>query len=200
MLPSDDWSPSHPGMRMVDDWAGTVRSVSPVNPNFMYDSDLSNQKHCGKLPGQSAAIVAERTVRFIDRAVAAADPFLAMLWFHEPHVPLQATKEYKALYDHLPDSEYLAEQKTYWAMLSAVDAAVGKVRENLRDNKVENDTIVMLLSDNGPDRGTGGSTGHLDGQKFQTLEGGIRARYSLSLSLPPPLCSNSMHLGVLLLS
>lgn len=57
----------------------TVRSVSPVNPPYMYDSDLCNMKHCGEVAGQSSMIMARRTNRLVDRAVAAGEPFLAQV-------------------------------------------------------------------------------------------------------------------------
>ena len=48
---------AHPGHSGFDDWLATVRSVDMVNPGFMYDSSIDDQKVCGDIPGASAQIM-----------------------------------------------------------------------------------------------------------------------------------------------
>jgi arylsulfatase A-like enzyme len=72
-------------------------------------------------------------------------PFFLYLAFNAPHTPLQATR---ADYDALPG---IANHtlRVYAAMIRALDRGVGQVLDSLRANGLENDTLVMFVSDNG---------------------------------------------------
>jgi arylsulfatase A-like enzyme len=60
-------------------------------------------------------------------------------------------------------------------MLSAMDDAVGTVLAKLRERRLEEDTLIFFISDNGgPTRQTTSGNGPLRGFKAQTWEGGIR--------------------------
>lgn len=60
------------------------------------------------------------------------------------------------------------------ACVSAMDEGVGKVLAALKRNQLEQDTLVLFTSDNGPLLGAGGSVGELRGGKHSLWEGGIR--------------------------
>src|SRR5262249_26108022 len=69
-------------------------------------------------------------------------------------------------------------RRTYAAMLAAMDEAVGKVLDKLRAEKLEEQTLVFFISDNGgptmPGTTINGSINTpLRGSKRTTLEGGI---------------------------
>ena len=163
---------SHPGNCGFDEWTATVRSVDMVNPEYVYDSNVDNHRVCGEVPGQSAQIMMARAQSFIRASVAVERPFFAAVWFHEPHVPIQATQKHLDLY---PASLHgNSKKRTYWACLSAMDEAIGDLRAELRSLGVERNTIVWFMSDNGPDRNMVGSTGGLRGRKFTAWEGGLR--------------------------
>lgn len=69
-------------------------------------------------------------------------------------------------------------RQTYWASLTSMDAAIGLMRQGLRDLGAFDNTVFLFMSDNGPDRHRLGSTQAfgetLSGIKFETREGGIR--------------------------
>jgi arylsulfatase A-like enzyme len=75
------------------------------------------------------------------------------------------------------------QQKNYAAMVSLLDAQVGKINELLKKLKLDKNTIVMFMSDNGPQgKGEGGyeqelfrSNAGLRGIKRALYEGGIRS-------------------------
>jgi arylsulfatase A-like enzyme len=72
-------------------------------------------------------------------------PFFMYLAFNAPHTPLQALK---SDYDALPSIKD-HRLRVYAAMIRALDRDVGKVLNALRQNGLENDTLVIFTSDNG---------------------------------------------------
>jgi arylsulfatase A-like enzyme len=81
------------------------------------------------------------------RAIAANRnrPFFLYLAFNAPHTPLQALRED---YDALPQIEDHT-LRVYAAMIRALDRGVGRVLAALRENGLEENTLVLFTSDNG---------------------------------------------------
>jgi arylsulfatase A-like enzyme len=102
-------------------------------------------------------------------------PFFMYLAYNAPHSPLQATK---ADYDALPQigSHSL---RVYAAMIRNLDRNIGRVLDALREQGLENDTLVIFTSDNG-----GANYLGLDdlnkpyrGWKATFFEGGLRVPF-----------------------
>ncbi len=108
-------------------------------------------------------------VSFIDRHKE--KPFFLYLAFNAVHSPLQAIDKYLKRFSSIKDEK----RRTFAAMQSAMDDAIGEVLTSLRKNKLENDTLVYFISDNGgPTASTTSSNVPLRGFKAQVYEGGIR--------------------------
>ncbi len=130
---------------------------------------------------------AKNAVRFIrenkDR------PFFVNIWIHEPHTPHVPSKESMEKWKHLDE-----QKQVYSAVITDGDNDVGKVLDALKETGVENNTIVIFSSDNGPewtgekksvstDKTTNvrgydtyysvGSTGGLRGKKRSLFGGGV---------------------------
>jgi uncharacterized sulfatase len=72
-------------------------------------------------------------------------PFFLYLAHWAPHTPLQATRaDYEAL-SHIGDHRL----RVYAAMIRALDRGVGRVLDALRENGLEENTLVLFTSDNG---------------------------------------------------
>lgn len=126
-------------------------------------------------------LIGERAVSFVRSAAADDAPFFLYVPFNAPHYPMHAPQEYK---DRFPDLSW--DRQIMAAMISAMDDAVGAIMGELKANGLDQDTVCLFMTDNGPSRemrnwldGTldpyyGGSAGGLKGHKFSLFEGGIR--------------------------
>ena len=97
------------------------------------------------------------------------------LAYNAPHTPLQATEEYLSRFPNIKDKK----RKTYAAMVSAVDDGVGRVLETLRENGLDENTIIVFLSDNGGAHNNASDNGQLRGLKGDLFEGGIRVPFAI---------------------
>ncbi|MEM8681724.1 MAG: sulfatase-like hydrolase/transferase, partial [Planctomycetota bacterium] len=109
-----------------------------------------------------------RTQAAVDFIKANRDqPFFIYLAHTMPHVPLFAS----------PEFEETSQRGPYGDVVEEIDSGVGRILETLAELELDERTLVIFTSDNGPwhlDRGRGGSAGPLRGYKFQTYEGGVR--------------------------
>ena len=104
-------------------------------------------------------------------------PFFLYLAYYAPHTPLQATREdYEAL-AHIPDHR----MRVYAAMIRGLDRGVGRVLEALRENGLEENTLVFFTSDNGGAHyiGLPEVNRPYRGWKITFFEGGIHVPYFL---------------------
>ena len=119
--------------------------------------------------GDDSRVIVDRAVPFIRDAVKAGTPFLAVIWFHTPHLPVVADKAHRDMYKDLPVKEQL-----YYGCITAMDEQVARLHEELEKLGVRDNTMFWFSSDNGPENGTPGSAGPYRGRKRSLYEGGVR--------------------------
>lgn len=104
------------------------------------------------------------------------EPFFVYVPFSAPHTPFQATKEYYDQYAHIASPE----KRIYYAMIHALDDAVGMITKQLEELDLDENTLVIFLSDNGGATYTGAADNSpLKGGKFTNFEGGINVPFMM---------------------
>ncbi len=120
------------------------------------------------------------TDEFSDEAVSFIErnkdkPFFLYLSYNAPHAPLQATPKYLNRFKDIPNER----RRTYAAMVSALDDGVGQVLNTLQSLKLEENTLVFFLSDNGgPENDNASNNGILREGKSSVYEGGFRVPFA----------------------
>jgi len=102
-------------------------------------------------------------------------PFFMYLAYNAPHTPLQATREdYDAL-SFIPDHT----MRVYAAMIRSLDRNIGRVLQSLKDQGVDDNTLVIFTSDNGGAHyiGVDGINSPYRGWKATFFEGGIHVPF-----------------------
>ena len=85
----------------------------------------------------------DKAVDFISKH--AKDPFFVYLAYNAPHAGLSAPKRYLDRTTHIANPE----RSIYGAMIIAVDDGLGRIWKTLEEQGIEDNTIVIFLSDNG---------------------------------------------------
>jgi len=136
-------------------------------------------------------LIAEEALKFLrtnkDR------PFFLYVPFTIPHVSLQVPEDSLAQYKgQWPDPAYdgqrgyvphASPRACYAGMVSHMDKDVGRITALLKELGLEEDTLVIFSSDNGPtnaggsDAGFFGGAGPFHGLKGSVWEGGIRVPF-----------------------
>ncbi|QDT62472.1 Arylsulfatase [Stieleria bergensis] len=105
------------------------------------------------------------TIRFITRNKD--KPFFVYLAHNTPHIPLHASEKFIGS----------SKRGIYGDTIQELDWSTGEILRSLKELGLDNDTLVIFTSDNGPNTGKGGSAGPLKGGKGSTLEGGVRVPF-----------------------
>ena len=156
-------------------WYATQNNAAPShkNPrNFVRNGDQVGQQE-----GFSCQLVADEAIKWLEERDE-SKPFFQFVCFHEPHEPVASPEE---LIKQYPDAKKKGEAD-YYANVTNMDAAVGRIMNALKEMKIDRKTMVLFTSDNGPETlkryqrawKSHGSPGPLRGMKLHLYEAGIR--------------------------
>jgi len=125
-----------------------------------------------RLRGDTSGLTVDRALRFIDASVASKQPFFCVVWFHAPHLPVVAGAADQETYA----AEKRNRHRHYLGCITALDRALGRLRNRLAERDITDDTMLWYCADNGPEgrAKAPGSSGGLRGRKRDLYEGGIR--------------------------
>ena len=166
-----------PGDHGFDHWFSTQNNAGPSHENPK--NFVRNGTAVGGMKGFSCQLVAEEAISWLQRERETASPFFLFVCFHEPHEPVASPSELVASYAKAAKDD---DQAQYFANVTNMDLAVGRLMKALDDLGKADNTIVFFTSDNGPEtlnrykgaRRSYGSALPLRAMKLWLYEGGIR--------------------------
>ncbi len=164
-------------------------SDGPMPPDYGYD-EFGAFNLPSEAPEQmKTSAAAPRAADFIRRHKDR--PFFINVWLHETHTPHYPLEQYLKQFDTLDE-----QRQVYAAVVAEGDAGVGLILDTLRELGLDENTLVVFSSDNGPewtgtkklsdDTSTGpglgsfysvGEKGDLKGRKRSLYAGGIRVPF-----------------------
>jgi len=169
--------PYHPLARGFDTFYGFTEG----HWNRYVDPPLEDDGRFVRGSGYLADAVTTRALEFIGRSHAAGRPFLCYLALNTPHSPMVVPDGDWSRFRDRPiglrgpegEAEDLPFTRAALAMMENLDGNVGRVLATLDSLGLADDSIVVYLSDNGPNgsRWCGG----MRGRKGTTDEGGVRS-------------------------
>jgi arylsulfatase A-like enzyme len=162
-----------PMKRGFDEFYGTVANTSFYHPPQFVDSRVGPEAKRVEDPAfYTTRAYAQRVTEIID--TNKDRPFFVYMAWNAVHAPLQAPQE---TLDRFKNAR--SEDRQYQAAMTAeLDDGIGKILAKLRERKLEEDTLIFFLSDNGgPFPGIRTDNAPLKGYKSSTGEGGIRVPF-----------------------
>lgn len=194
-----------PGEQGFDYWLGTSLNAfdGPENP----EDFLLNGEPTGELEGWYCDIIVDEAGLWLEQKRDKDKPFFMYVSSHEPHTPLAPPASYSEFYENdsvdaleknikyggvaRPEKDISKNKSAYYGTVTQLDEAFGRLMQKLEDLGLEENTIVIFTSDNGPESpvsleeslGTWddnsrdfsfGTPGELRGMKRFPYEGGHR--------------------------
>jgi arylsulfatase A-like enzyme len=154
--------PLGPGRFGFDEWFS-------VSNYFEADWTFSRNGENVKVAGDGSDAIVGEALKFIEKNAKQDKPFLAVVWFGNPHAP----------HKPVPEDLKAAGGSAYYGEIVGIDRAMGTLRSGLRKLGIADNTMVWFNSDNGawfdparPDEN--GTNGPYRGRKGDLWEGGIR--------------------------
>ena len=123
--------------------------------------------------GHATDLFTEWAVDYIHDNAKSRKPFFLYLPYNAPHTPIQPPQEWL---DKVLKREKGIEEKRarLVALIEHLDDGIGKVVAALKDSGIDDNTLLVFVSDNGGQVNVGGRNGALNGGKQNMYEGGIR--------------------------
>ena len=179
-------SPTNPGAMGFDEWL-SHDNFFELNPVLSRNGSKPTQ-----FQGESSEILIRHAIKFIQNAKRKGKPTFTVIWFGSPHEPYSGLADDLALYAELPEllkketvrltsnqtgkpvtrplNEVLQER---YAEITAMDRAIGQLRNWLVAHELKHNTLLWYCGDNGSPAGAS-VTSPLRGRKGTMYEGGIR--------------------------
>ena len=161
--------PHHPLSQGFDEFLGFTAG----HWNRYFDPELEHNGRMIRTEGYIADILTDRAIDYIrDRQ---NEPFFCYLSYNTPHSPFQVPDRYFDMYiDRVtePDSSLRIMNASVYGMVRNIDDNVGRLMETLGELDLEQNTVVLFMTDNGPN--TVRFNGDMKGRKGWVNDGGVR--------------------------
>ena len=170
------------GIGQVGDFTNYYKGNTSYFDPILWKNNKKNQ-----YDGYCSDIFAENAVKFIEKNKN--KPFFCYLSFNAPHTPLQVPKKYYNMYKDLdPELGFIDESlaskmsekdkedaRRIYGMVTNIDDNIGKVLNKLTELGIEEETIIIFMTDNGPQQFRYNS--NMKGLKGTVYNGGTRVPF-----------------------
>lgn len=155
--------PMHPNGQGFDEFFGFCGG----HWNSYFDTNLEHNRQPAKTEGYITDVLTDKAIEFIKQNQE--QPFFCYVPFNAPHSPWIVPEKYWQKY---ADKGLDTKAQCAYAMVDCVDENLGRLLKTLDDLKLADNTIVLFLTDNGPNSDR--YNGDMRGRKGSIHEGGIR--------------------------
>jgi arylsulfatase A len=194
-----------PGEQGFDYWLGTTLNAfeGPENPKEFF----LNGEPVGELEGWYCDVIVDAAGQWLEHKRDKDKPFFMYVSSHEPHTPIAPPASFSEPYENdsvealeknvkyggvtRPQKDISENKSAYYGTVTQLDEAFGRLMHKLEELGLEENTIVIFTSDNGPESPVSleeslglwednsrdfsfGTPGELRGMKRFPYEGGHR--------------------------
>jgi arylsulfatase A-like enzyme len=166
-----------PAQLGFDNWFGflhnhetsgpSVDGVTYRRPTYINPWLRENQSPLAQHPGHLTDILTQRAVAFLDQQQVGAAPWFLNLWYYAPHEPIQPPDDIRSRFP-------ATKAGAYHALVAHLDASIGQVLDALDRTAQRDNTLVIVVSDNGGANTHADNNAPFQGKKGGFLEGGVR--------------------------
>ncbi len=150
------------------DYPGTC---SDVPGNTYFNPTIRHNGVFERTDGYCTDVFFKQAIAWIEKKKDESAPFFVYLTPNAPHAPLMCPEEYQRMYSGMNLDE---NTQKYFGMCTNIDDNVGRLMSRLTDFGLDQNTLLVFMTDNG---GTGGVrvfNAGMRGSKGTPYQGGTR--------------------------
>lgn len=121
-----------------------------------------------KFDGYCTDVWFDQAKKFIKKSKADGKPFFSYISLNAPHGPRRAPKKYQDMYK---------ENADFFGMITNIDDNFAALRQMLKEENLEENTLLIFTTDNGSAGGTKYNTAGMRGGKGSQYDGGHRVPF-----------------------
>ena len=170
------------GIGQVGDFTNYYKGATSYYDPILW---LNNKQK--KYNGYCSDIFTDEAIKFIENNKESQ--FFCYLSFNAPHTPLQVPEKYYQMYKDIDPTNIngeilnmseknILDAKKIYGMVTNIDENFGKLINKLDELKLKENTIVIFMTDNGPQQPR--YVSNLRGLKSQVYNGGIKVPFYLN--------------------
>lgn len=160
---------NHPNRQGFDEFFGFMMG----HLGYYYNAIYNHNDEAVATEGYSTDFFTQQAIGFIEQNKN--KPFFCYIPYNVPHSPFQVPEKYFNKYKSKGLDNELA---SVYGMVENMDMNIGLVLTKLEQLNLRKNTLVIFLSDNGPN--TVRYNGNMKGKKGSVDEGGIRVPFYIS--------------------